>query len=136
MSVEFVDSNILIYAHAKDAGERHARSEALITRLADEGAGALSVQVLCEFYSIATKKLRMREEYVEQVIRNLAFWNIHRPGHSDILQAISLQRRHKLSWWDALVINSAIECGADILWSEDLQAGRRFGEMTIRNPFK
>ena len=52
------------------------------------------------------------------------------------LQAHVLQRQHKLSWWDAMIINSAVESGADILWSEDLQTGRRFGSLTIRNPFQ
>lgn len=135
MSVEFVDTNILLYAHSKGAGERHTDSAALIERLSEQRTGALSVQVLSEFCAIAIRKFRLPNDYIELVIRDFAHWTIHRPGHGDVMQALALQRKHKLSWWDSMIVNSAIESGADILWSEDLQAGRHFGRMTIRNPF-
>jgi predicted nucleic acid-binding protein len=107
----------------------------LISRLNEDRIGALSTQVLIEFYNAATRKLRMPVEEAEAGIRDLSGWLIHRPAHSDILSAIRLQRRYNLSWWDALVINSGIETGASIFWSEDLKHGQEFGRMTVRNPF-
>jgi len=135
MSDEFVDTNILIYAHDGGAGEKRVRSVALVTRLAEEETGALSVQVLTEFYSAATRKLGMTGKDAEDIIADLRLWTIHRPGHADIVRSAQLQRRHKLAWWDALIVNSAMELGCSILWSEDLSDKRRFGSLTVRNPF-
>jgi len=62
--------------------------------------------------------------------------NIHRPGHADLIRASRLYRRHKLAWWDAMVINSAIELGCGTMWSEDLGHGQRYSTVTVRNPFR
>jgi predicted nucleic acid-binding protein len=57
------------------------------------------------------------------------------PGHADLLRAARFERRHKMSWWDALVLTSAVELGCGVLWSEDLADGQRYGSVTVRNPF-
>ncbi len=136
MSVEFADTNILVYAHDGGAGTKHTRAVELLVRLFDEGTGAISVQVLAEFYSAATRKLRMKSEEAEDIIADLAGWNIHRIGPADLLRAARLQRRYKIAWWDALVIYSAIELGCELLWSEDLADGQRYEGVTVRNPFR
>lgn len=74
-------------------------------------------------------------ELAEEIVRELGHWTIHRPSHSDLLQSMKLQRRYKISWWDAMIVNSAIESGAGILWSEDLADGQRFGSVVVKNPF-
>lgn len=135
MSVEFVDTNILIYAHDGGAGTKHDLAEALLRRLADAQSGATSTQVLVEFYAAATRKLRIPSEEAEETIDYLAHWRLHRPNHDTILHAIRLERRHKISWWDALILASALELGCKTLWSEDFQDGRKFGSLTVRNPF-
>ena len=58
MSVEFVDTNVLIYAHDRSTGRKHEKAVDLLTRLFAERARAISIQVLIEFYSAATKKLK------------------------------------------------------------------------------
>ena len=117
MSVEFIDANVLIYAN-------------------DGGAGALSIQVLSEFYSTATRKLSATSAEAEAVMRDLGDWTIHRPAHADLLKAAQLHRRYKLAWWDALILTSAIELGCSVLWTEDFSDGQRLGQVTIRNPFR
>ncbi|MGH9655841.1 MAG: PIN domain-containing protein, partial [Bryobacteraceae bacterium] len=92
MSVEFVDTNVFIYAHDAHRGAKQERAAELLTRLFENGNGAISTQVLVEFYSAAIKKLRMRSEEAEDVLRDLSSWNIHRPGHSDLLKASQLHR--------------------------------------------
>jgi predicted nucleic acid-binding protein len=135
MSVEFVDTNIFVYANDAEAGARHTASVDLLADIWSRSAGALSTQVLVEFCAAASRKLRMTSEEVADAIRPLSAWMIHRPGHAEILSAIHLQRRHLLSWWDAMVVNSAIQTEASILWTEDLNHGQRFGDLTIQNPF-
>ncbi len=136
MSVEFVDTNVLVYAHDGGAGEKHSQSVALLRRLAGDRCGALSIQVLAEFYVTATRKMGMTSQEAEAVIADLAGWIIHRPSHADLLRAARLHRRRQISWWDALVLNSAMELGCRVLWTEDLSDGRQYGTVTARNPFK
>ena len=135
MSGEFVDTNILIYAHDGGAGEKHSKSVELLSRLFDAGSGALSIQVLAEFYAAASKKLGMKSKEIEQAIRDLGSWAIHRPAHADVVRACEIHRRYKTGWWDALVINSAIELGCSVLWSEDFAHGQRYGGIRVQNPF-
>ena len=135
MSVEFVDTNVLLYAHDGGAGKKHERSVRLLSRLVEDGAGAISIQVLAEFYAAATKKLGISSQEAEEILADLGGWIIHRPGHADLLRAARFQRRYKISWWDALVVNSAVELGCGVLWSEDLADGQRYGSVTVRNPF-
>jgi predicted nucleic acid-binding protein len=66
----------------------------------------------------------------------LGGWLIHRPGHADLIRAARIHRRYSLCWWDALVVNSAMEIGAGILWSDDLADGQRYGVTAVRNPFR
>ena len=135
MNVEFVDTNVLIYAHDRSAGCKHTAAVALLSRLFEQGAGALSVQVLSEFYAVAVGKLGMNSQYAEDAVADLGSWMIHRPSHEDVLRASRLFRRYKIGWWDAMLLNSALELGCTTLWSEDFQDGRRYGSLTLRNPF-
>lgn len=135
MSAEFVDTNILIYAHDGGAGTKHEKSVDLVERLLEDGSGVLSIQVLTEFYAAATRKLNMKPEEAEEVLRDLESWTLHRPSFADVLQASRIHRRYKVSWWDALILNSAIELGCTVLWSEDMADGQKYGTLTVRNPF-
>lgn len=135
MSVEFVDTNVLVYAHQGGAGAKHRIAVELLERLFEDQSGAISIQVLSEFYITATKKLGMKALEAEEIVADLGSWTIHRPAHADLLRASRIHRQHKVSWWDALIISSASELGCAVLWSEDLAAGRRFGSLSIRNPF-
>jgi predicted nucleic acid-binding protein len=135
VSSEFVDTNILIYAHDRNARDKQSSSAELLRRLTLEGNGAISVQVLVEFYAAATRKLAISSQVAQEVIADFGVWTIHRPGHADLIRAAGLHRRYKISWWDALIVNSALELGCAVLWSEDLTHGQRFGSMTVRNPF-
>lgn len=136
MNAEFVDTNVLVYANDRTGGEKPTKATALIARLLESGTGALSLQVLSEFYAAATHKLGMKSEEAEAAIADFGIWAMHRPTHRSLLQACRLQRRYKLSWWDALLVQSAIEMESKILWTEDLNDGQRYGSVTVRNPFR
>jgi len=107
MSVEFVDTNVLADVHDGGAGAKHDRSVELLRRLTEDGSAALSIQVLAEFYVTATKKLGMTSQEAEEVLVDLGGWITHRPAHADLLRAAHLHRRYAVSWWDAMVLNSA-----------------------------
>ena len=69
------------------------------------------------------------------MVRLLARYEITTPSARAALAATELAARHSVSIWDAFIVQAAIEAGCDTLFSEDLQAGRRFGPVTVVNPF-
>lgn len=135
MSAEFVDTNILIYAFDPVDPKKHAIAQKLILTLSDAGIGALSIQVLSEFYSISTRKLKHPPERTHRTLEGFQFWAIHSPRHADLLRATTLQQRHQISWWDALIVNSAQQLNAAILWTEDLNHNQRYDNLIVKNPF-
>jgi len=132
---EFVDTNILIYAFDRSAGNKREAAIALVERLWSERAGCLSLQVLQEFYVTATKKLRMPSGAAFDQVERLGKWRVHRPAPDDVLQAIQLHRETKISFWDAMILRSAISVGCSVLWSEDLSDRQQWNGLTVRNPF-
>jgi len=135
---EFVDTNILVYAHDSSANGKRRRAAALIARLAREQRGLLSVQVLMEFYVTVTRKLDrpLRSALAADIVTDLSTWETFAPGPSDILEAIGVARRYQISFWDALIIHAAIAQNAAVIWSEDLSHGQRYAGVTVCNPFR
>jgi len=133
---EFVDTNVILYAKDLNAVRKRQLSIELLERLTRDGSGTISIQVLIEFYANAIGKYRMPDAEVEDAISGLKLWRIHRPDYSSVIEAIQLHRRHRLHWFDAMILNSAIEMGCGILWTEDFQDGQRFGDLVVRNPYK
>ncbi|MDR1187046.1 MAG: PIN domain-containing protein [Bifidobacteriaceae bacterium] len=137
MSPEFVDTNVLLYAHDPQAGHKASIALDLVRRLASERAGALSIQVLQEFYVNATKKLALplsNSEAAQQVWL-LSSWTVHAPRASDVVEAIRIATDNTISFWDAMIVRSASALGCGTLWTEDLNHGQQIEGVTIINPF-
>jgi predicted nucleic acid-binding protein len=135
--LQFVDTNVLIYAHDRSAGDKHVRARALIEALWASGSGCLSIQVLQEFYVNVTRKVAhpLTQESAAQIITDLSVWSVHRPTVADLLYAIRLQSRFQLSFWDAMIVASALQLGCHILWSEDLNPGQFYDQLRVINLF-
>jgi predicted nucleic acid-binding protein len=132
----FVDSNVLIYSDDLRAGLKRDRARDLIEEVMVAGTGVLSLQVLQEYFSASKKKLGLSADSARQKIQLFSRLDIVILGVPDLLAAIDLHRLHQFSIWDALVIRAALNGGCRILYSEDLQDGRRIDGLEIVNPFK
>ena len=129
--MRFLDTNILIYAQQDHAKARIAR-EIL------SAGGVISVQVLNEFTNVARKKLNLPWPDVEQALEDIVFLLPHpraitRATH---VAAVAISRDAGYNFHDALILASAKEAGCDTLLTEDMQDGRVFGALIIRNPFQ
>ena len=134
---EFVDSNVVVYAHDSSAGAKAERARSLIQELWSSGRGCLSVQVLQEFFVTVTRKVPQPLESgrAGQVVADLARWRVHAPQPEDVLEAIEIHRRRRISLWDALIVQSALQLGCAVVWSEDLSPGRVHPGVLVKNPF-
>jgi len=139
MTVEFVDTNILVYAHNRRDGHRYAIARDLITRLTEDGTGELSIQVLQEWVNIVTRRVPvpLTLDEAARVIRDFdkAGWLIISPRVDDVVAALNTMQRWQLSWWDALIITAAQVADAGVLWTEDLNHGQHVGQLVVQNPF-
>lgn len=134
---QFVDTNILVYAHDRAAGQKHATARALMESLWQSGQGCLSIQVLQEFYVTVTRKVSQPYTPAEaaRIIDDLGTWHIHTPSVNDVLAAIDLQARFQISFWDALIVQSGLQLGCELIWTEDFNSGQMIHQIEIRNPF-
>ena len=135
--VVFVDTNVLVYAHDASETARQPLAEATLAELWDRRTGALSTQVLQEFYVVATRKYDppMPRREARDLVDTYSNWQLVQIDAPLILAASQLEERHILSFWDALIVEAARRAGATRLVTEDLQAGRRLAGVLIDNPF-
>ncbi|MEZ5605873.1 MAG: PIN domain-containing protein [Burkholderiaceae bacterium] len=133
----FFDTNVLVYA--VDSSDPARREQALerLGRAARDDTVVLSTQVLQEFYAITTRKLQppLPELEAAAQVQRLCGFQILGISAQNVLAAITLAQQHQLQWWDALILEAALRADADVLISEDGQAGRRFGKLRVENPF-
>jgi predicted nucleic acid-binding protein len=136
-TLTFVDTNILVYSHDTHDEVKHRVAQDLLAQLWTSGPGALSSQVLQEFYNVATRKLQppMSPPQARQVVHDYSDWCVVDTDPVLIISASRLIEAHSINFWDALIVEAAVRAGATELVTEDLQHGRRFGELQIRNPF-
>lgn len=131
------DSNILIYASDSSQSERHRLATAAIGSAVVRGAALIPLQALGEFYYVRTRKLRRSREETRAFIdawRRTA--RIEPYAEADLLPAMAASEAHGLSFWDAMIWAVSERAGASLLVSEDMQAGRRLGSVTLVNPFE
>lgn len=136
-SFQFVDTNILIYAHDNSAGEKHRLAVELLDSLWNNHTGCLSVQVLQEFYVTITRKVKhpLPSAIASQIINDLSAWEIHSPTALDVITAIALHQRYNIAFWDAMILQSAQCLGCQVVWSEDLNPEQTYNGVSIANPF-
>lgn len=132
---QFVDTNILIYAFDRSAGEKQSAARELLERLWAQRTGCLSLQVLQEFYVTATRKLAMPPADAAHQVHRFGSWRVYRPSFEDVVAAIDLHRRKQVAFWDALILRSAMRSGCSVVWSEDLSAGQKWEDVVVRSPF-
>ena len=134
----FVDTNVLIYCRDASEAEKQQRAMEWMRYLWTTRGGRLSFQVLQEFYAVVTGKLDpgLEPEIARADVRALLAWGPTRIDVVLIEGAWSLQDRHGLSWWDALIVSAAQLASCGYLLSEDLQPGQKFGNVVVVDPFQ
>jgi predicted nucleic acid-binding protein len=136
--MNFIDTNILVYAYDNDEKSKNTIAKNILIDCWEKKSGAVSTQVLQEFYVTVTAKLskKLSIDEARELITDFLSWQIEQVTPHDILDATTFQKRNKYSFWDSLIIVLAQKSGAEVLYSEDLQDGQKFGDLTIKNPFK
>lgn len=134
----FLDTNVFVYSFDRSVPAKARQAAQLIRRAVETRKGMVSYQVAQEFFNVALRRFAQpmsvadAEQYLSTVFRPLMAIHSSQALYGE---ALRLCGRYRLSWYDSLIIGAAIEGQCSVLYSEDLQAGQRFGDLQIENPF-
>jgi predicted nucleic acid-binding protein len=132
----FVDTNILVYAHDRDAGAKHETASERVAELwRGEQSPSISVQVLQELYVNVVRK-GVSDDIARELVNDYMTWRVINNTAALLTSAIECRELWQLSLWDGLIIAAAQAAGATTLWSEDLNAGQRYGNVIVVNPLR
>lgn len=134
----FLDTNIFVYSFDSGARAKSRRAAELIREAVASRRGIVSYQVVQEFFNVALRRFAEpmshteAEQYLGTVFRPLL------AVHSSVAlyqEALAIHQRYRLSWFDGLIVSAALAAECDVLYSEDLQDGQKFGGLRVENPF-
>jgi predicted nucleic acid-binding protein len=133
----FLDTNILVYAHDLDAGDKHDVAAKIIYQLWESKNGVLSTQVLQEFYVTLTKKMPrpLNKVATRKILKEYFSWHVVINDPQIIFQASEIEEDYKISFWDALIVSAAYSKNVATILTEDLNHGQYIEGIFIQNPF-
>lgn len=131
----FIDTNILVYAIDPDF-ENNRKGRVALEILEKKDIG-ISIQVLQEFYSVTTRKLKkvLPEEEVFALIEKYLQLPVVHNDERLLIEGIQNSIRYQTSYWDGSIIAAAERLECKVLYTEDLNDGQRYGSVMVRNPF-
>jgi predicted nucleic acid-binding protein len=133
----FLDTNVLLYSISRDPAEADKRDRAV--SLVEDDNGALSVQVLQEFYVQATRATRpdaLAHEIAVGLITSWIRFRVQEMTLPILTAALEIKAAHGFSYWDSAIIAAARALGCRELYTEDMSHGREVEGVTIINPFR
>lgn len=131
----FFDTNVLVYAQDKGDATKRALARQRIEEAISDESFVLSTQVLLEFYATALRRQLLTPPAALALVRVWSEQEVVNTTPDLLMRGFQLQQRHQLSVWDALIIQAALDANCDTIYSEDLQDGMRFEDLTVVNPF-
>jgi predicted nucleic acid-binding protein len=129
----FVDTNVFLYAHGSDSSKQ-AIARDLLVALGDADKLLVSTQVIQEFYFNA-RRLGIAAQLLDLAVAEILEVPLVINGAKEIRSAIAIEQRYRISFWDALILAAAESGGADVVYTEDLNHGQRYGSVLVQNPF-
>lgn len=132
--MEFIDTNILVYANDRRDPSKQARALQVISEAILSGTGVISIQVLQEYANTALNKLKQERMIVLNQLALLNQLNVVEPTPQMVTRAVELTGIFPLSFWDASIVAAAETAGCQKLLSEDLNSGQYYGLVRVVNP--
>jgi len=132
----FLDTNILIYAHSRNDEQKFKIAEFLLGEKLKGSKIFVSVQIVNEFYSVMSK-YKMPHSKIKKCVKDLSIYaNIKSISFDTVKLTFYIKEKYHYSWWDSVVLASALENGCKIIYSEDMQHGQIIeNTLEVLNPF-
>lgn len=131
----FFDTNILLYLYGSDERKR-TRAKELFGAYVRSGRVVVSTQVVQEFYAAGSRKLKMPRRELRKAASDLLDLPTVNIAGQHIVSAMEKEEQYRISFWDALIVVAAESAHVEVLYTEDLNDGQRYGSVLVQNPFR
>lgn len=133
----FFDTNILVYAYDNHFPDKQQRAREVIISAVKNGNGVLSTQVLGEFFTVVTRKIKtpLSVRDARSIIQYMGSMPVQEIDLLIVKRAIDTLEQYKISYWDSLIIAAAERAQCNCILSEDFIAGQKYHDIEITNPF-
>lgn len=134
----FLDTNVFVYSFDETARHKAKKAHQLIEDALKKREGVTSYQVVQEFLNVATRKFKVpmseseAQLYLKEVLWPLC---VMLPSFDLYQHALYLKEKHKLSFYDSIIVASAIQADCKKLYTEDLHSGQVIEGVVVENPF-
>ncbi|MEE9118620.1 MAG: PIN domain-containing protein [Calditrichia bacterium] len=134
---DFIDTNIIVYAYDNHFPDKQQRAREVIISAVRNGNGVLSTQVLGEFFTVVTRKIKMplSVRNARGIIKYMGHMRVQEIDLLIVERAIDTLEQYKISYWDSLIIAAAEGAQCKRILSEDLNAEQKYHGIEIINPF-
>ena len=134
----FFDTNVLAYGFDKNDLKKQKIAQDLVREWLPSRKMVISTQVLQELFVVLTMRLKpsLPIEKARKVIEGFSKIEVSLIEPEIVLKAIDVSQKHKISFWDALIVSAASKAGCHVLFTEDLNHGQKIEGVKIVNPFR
>ena len=134
--MKFIDSNVWVYALTEQDHARKKIAAELISKTYLEDTICVNAQVLKEFANFAFKRTTKSADEINAVLKKMASYSFVPDTKELVMQAVVLKERYDVGFYDSLMLSAANKAKCDVIYTEDLNSGQKYGTVTAINPFK
>jgi predicted nucleic acid-binding protein len=136
-----LDTNVLVHAYIRLDEKKQVTASRIVLPIWEDGGGVTTLQNLCEFFAVATKKVArpMPTAHAENIVREILAstkWRVLDRREETVVRAMELVRQRRVPFWDALIAACMLENGIGVIVTENEGDFKRIPGITISNPFK
>lgn len=134
--MKFIDTNVWVYALTEQDHARKKIAAELISKTYLEDTICVNAQVLKEFANFAFKRTKKSADEINVMLKKMASYSFVPDTKELVMQAVALKERYDVGFYDSLMLSAANKAKCDVIYTEDLNSGQKYGTVTAINPFK
>jgi len=136
-----LDTNVLVHAYVRLDEKKQVTASGIVLPIWESGGGITTLQNLCEFFAVATKKVArpMPIGQAENIVREILSstkWRVLDRREETVVHAMELVRERRAPFWDALIAACMLENGIEVIVTENERDFKRIPGITVANPFR
>lgn len=134
--MKFIDTNVWVYALTEQDHAKKKIAAELISKTYLEDTICVNAQVLKEFANFAFKRTKKSADEINAMLKKMASYSFVPDTKELVMQAVILKERYDVGFYDSLMLSAANKAKCDVIYTEDLNSGQKYGTVTAINPFK
>ena len=134
--MKFIDTNVWVYALTEQDHAKKKTAAELISKTYLEDTICVNAQVLKEFANFAFKRTKKSADEINAMLKKMSSYSFVPDTKELVMQAVALKERYDVGFYDSLMLSAANKAKCDVIYTEDLNSGQKYGAVTAINPFK